>query len=921
MLLQHYRMVCETIRISFSCSIPGIIPEKAPTMGRQKILIVEDENVEALDVQSTLKKLNYEVTGVASTAEEALEAVRKTRPDLVLMDIGLRGPMDGIGAAQVIHSQYDVPVVYVSADPDGFTLERAKSSHPFGYVLKPYETGELRTAIELALYKHTSEKKLHESERRLSTILRSIDDAVIAADGRGSIQFMNSAAEAITGWSEKTACGKQVSEIVTLRHERVSPDDPDAMIRLIDEGNQHRRSGLALLVRSDQNVKFIDYTIQPVMDDNGAVTGIVLTMHDVTEQRHTEEHLRTLFRAMEQSPASVVITDASSVITYVNRKYTEITGFTASELIGRTPRIIKSGLTPAETYDDFWKTISAGKQWRGEFLNKKKNGELFWESNVISPVQDQDGKITHILAVKEDITERRRVEELIREQASLLDIANDAIIVCDLDNYVIFWNKGAERLYGWSKEEAVGSNTTTLLYTPERGAKNNEVLSAVLAGDQWAGEIRQRTKDSRDVTVQSRWNLVRDKRGNPKSILIVNTDITEKKVLEAQFLRAQRMESLGTLAGGIAHDLNNVLAPILMSIQILKGRTADEKMQRILTTLETSAMRGGEMVKQILVFARGMGGEQSFIDPHHLVLDVQSILKETIGKKIQVGTKIDESLWKIVGDLTQLHQVLMNLCINARDAMPNGGLLTISCENTHVDENFARMLPDVSPGNYVMLTVTDTGVGMSRDVIEKIFDPFFTTKDVGKGTGLGLSTVHAIVKSHGGFINVFSEPGKGSTFKVYFPAYAPQDDMPQPAQSGPLVRGKGEGILVVDDEVAIREITKSTLTSFNYSVLTAADGTEALALFAQHSEKINLVLTDLMMPFMDGPTTVRAIRKINPSVKVIMTTGLTETFDRTMVADEPIQGFLPKPYTAVRLLEAIQQVLYGKEMVIAEEKK
>ncbi|HLP16293.1 MAG TPA: PAS domain S-box protein [Bacteroidota bacterium] len=883
-------------------------------MGRQKILIVEDELIQALDVQSTLERLDYAVTTIAASAQEAMDAVEKDQPDLILMDIKLEGPLDGIAAAQLIHAKYDVPIVYMSANPDIGTFERAINSNPFGYVLKPFQEGELRTAVELALYKHTSERKIHESQHRLSVILRSIDDAVIATDERGIIQFMNSVAESLTGWSEKKACGKNITDIITLRSDQNDAEAPLSFLHTEQAGYEMRNSGESLLICTNGTVKYVVYTLQPVSDEKERTTGIVLTMRDITEHRYTEEHLRTLFRAMEQSPASVVITDASTQITYVNKKYTEITGFTQAELIGRNPRIVKSGLTPPETYREMWQTVNAGNEWRGEFLNKKKNGELFWESNVISPVLDTDGKITHILAVKEDITERRRVEELIREQASLLDIANDAIIVCDLDNYIIFWNKGAERMYGWAKEEAVGSNTTSLLYAHERSSKNNEVLMATLANDQWAGEIRQQAKDKHELTVQSRWNLVRDKRGNLKSILIVNTDITEKKVLEAQFLRAQRMESLGTLAGGIAHDLNNVLAPILMSIQILKGRTSDEKMLRILTTLETSAMRGGEMVKQILVFARGMGGEQSLIDPHHLVHDVQSILKETIGKKIHVVTRTDDELWKIVGDLTQLHQVLMNLCINARDAMPNGGSLTITCENTHVDDHLARVLPNVDAGSYVLLTVSDTGVGMTHEVIEKIFDPFFTTKDLGKGTGLGLSTVHAIVKSHGGFINVVSELGRGSTFKVYFPAFAPTDDMMPAAQSGPLVKGKGECILVVDDEVAIREITKSTLSSFNYSVLTAADGTEALAIFAQHADDIDLVLTDMMMPFMDGPTTVRAIRKINPSVKVITTTGMTENFDRTMLADEPIQGFLPKPYTAVRLLEAIQQVLYGIEI-------
>ncbi len=879
-------------------------------MDRQKILVVEDENLVALDIRQTLTKLHYEVTATVSTGSEALASAAANTPDLVLMDIGLRGAMDGITTAQQLRDLYDLPVVYLSGNSDLPTLERAKITGPFGFVIKPFQEGELRTAIELALFKHGTEKKLFESERWLSTILRCVDDAVIATDELGGIKFMNSVAETMTGWTQEEARDKNITKVLVLMNERPrAASDPPPH----ENGNiiPYENSDHSLLVANDGSVKFVSNTSQPIRDEHGTVRGAVLTMRDVTEHRNTEEHLRTLSRAMEQSPASVVITDAKATITYVNRKYTEITGYSYGELIGNNPRIMKSGLTPVSTYRDLWKTLDAGNEWHGEFLNKKKNGELFWESNVISPVLDGERKITHILAVKEDITERRNAEELIREQASLLDIANDAIIVCDLDNYIIFWNKGAERMYGWTREEAVGSNTTALLYLPSKGSKNNEVLSATLAADQWAGEIRQRTKANQDVTVQSRWNLVRDKRGLPKSILIVNTDITEKKVLEAQFLRAQRMESLGTLAGGIAHDLNNVLAPILMSIQILKGRTADEKMLRILTTLETSAMRGGEMVKQILVFARGMGGEQTVIDPRHLVLDVQSILKETIGKKIHVQVNAEENLWKFVGDVTQLHQVLMNLCINARDAMPNGGTLTIGGDNTQVDENFARMLPDVSAGSYVMLTVTDTGQGMTRETMEKIFDPFFTTKDIGKGTGLGLSTVHAIVKSHGGFINVFSELGKGTTFKVYFPALAPQDEMQKPDLAGPMVMGKGECILVVDDEVAIREITKTTLSSFNYSVLTAADGTEALAIFAQHGEEIDLVLTDMMMPFMDGPTTVRAIRKIRPSIKIVTTTGLTENIDRSQLAEEPIQGFLPKPYTAVRLLEVIQKALYG----------
>lgn len=436
--------------------------------------------------------------------------------------------------------------------------------------------------------------------------------------------------------------------------------------------------------------------------------------------------------------------------------------------------------------------------------------------------------------------ERNRAEQKIREQAALLDVATDAILVRDLENKILFWNKGAERLYGWKAIDALGINANQLLCKEAHYIK--EILEILTDKGEWQGELTQVNKDGKEVIVSSRWTLVRDEQGKPKSILTVNTDITQKKQLEAQFLRAQRMESIGTLASGIAHDLNNLLAPILMTAQLLETQLHDQRSQRLLPILVTNAKRGANLVKQVLSFARGLEGEFTILQVRHLLLEIQHIAKETFPKSIEVYTDIAPGLWTVSGDATQLHQVLMNLCVNARDAMPHGGTLSISAENLFIDDSYARMHLDASVGPYIVITVADTGTGIPAEILERIFEPFFTTKEPGLGTGLGLSTVIGIIKSHSGFVNVFSEVGKGTQFKVYLPVVEAMETVA--AQNLEMPPGHGELILVVDDEAAIREITKTSLETYNYKVLTANDGIEAIALYAEHREKISVVLMD-----------------------------------------------------------------------------
>ncbi|MBV9387861.1 MAG: PAS domain S-box protein [Chroococcidiopsidaceae cyanobacterium CP_BM_ER_R8_30] len=500
--------------------------------------------------------------------------------------------------------------------------------------------------------------------------------------------------------------------------------------------------------------------------------------------------------------------------------------------------------------------------------------------------------------------ERKWNEQKISEQAALLDISTDAIAVRDLTHHILFWNSSAEKLYGWKAGEVLGKNTSELLYkySPEL----EEALDIVVKKGEWWGELRQVTKLGKEIIVNSRWTLMRDEQGQPKSILTVDTDMTEKKQLEAQLLRTQRLESLGTLASGIVHDLNNVLAPLLMSVELLEMELPDEYSQR-LKTMEANIKRGAALVKQVLSFVRGVEGERTILQVRHLILEIEQIIKQTFPKSIEVCRNISPDLWTVSGNATQLHQVLMNLVVNARDAMPDGGTLSIYAENLFIDAHYAQMHLEADVGAYIVIIVSDTGTGIPPEILERIFEPFFTTKKAELGTGLGLSTVTGILKSHRGFVSVTSEVGKGSQFQVYLPAV--EGTQKQQVEAVELSKGNKELILVVDDETSIREITKTALLTHNYKVLTAEDGIEAIALYAQHKDEIIVVLMDLMMPSLDGVITIRTLQKMNPLIKVIAISGFMSNQKIAEVASMGVKAFLSKPCTAKELLQTIDGVL------------
>ena len=545
-------------------------------------------------------------------------------------------------------------------------------------------------------------------------------------------------------------------------------------------------------------------------------------------------------------------------------------------------------------------------EWSGELCQQTKSGADIVVDSRWTLLRDESNEPKGILVINTDITEKKKAARKILQQAALLDKAQDAIFVQDRLGAITYWNKSAERLYGWTSEE-MGSSGHAFSFFGFDAARVDEARQAALSKGEWVGELRQKNKAGVEVMVDSRWTLVADGTEGVFSILCINTDITERKKIEDQFLRAQRMESIGTLAGGIAHDLNNVLAPILMGAEMLRGMSSDPVSAKLIGTIESSAKRGRDMVKQILGFARGQSGEQSVLQISHLLKEMDKIMRETFPKNIQARLSFGAGLWPILGDATQLHQVLLNLCVNARDAMPEGGEIHLKAENLTLDEAAAQKLVGAKPGPYLLLSATDTGTGMPPEVLQKIFEPFFTTKEVGKGTGLGLSTTITIIKNHHGVLDVESTVGKGTTFKIYLPADPSATVAAVEAPDRAKLRGRDELILVVDDEPAVREMAQATLIQNGYRVACAANGSEALAACSDSKEKISLVLMDMAMPVMSGSMALRMMRRQHPAIKPVAMSGQPqpEKF-KEQFGDTP---FLPKPFSTDQLLETLQRTL------------
>ncbi len=760
-----------------------------------------------------------------------------------------------------------------------------------------------------------SDRKEREEElRRQALIFNSLYDAVILTDLEGRIIDWNPSSERMFGYKKSEVLGRTPS---ILHKPEESATLTDRVLKsLMNKGNW---TGEINFIRKDGTEGVCDTIVVPLYDRENNLVSTIGINRDISDRKRQEKDLcisevshRTL---AENLPAIAyrVFPQESNRMIFFNDMVQRMTGYSQEELTTSKVCSLDALILPSDrpkVIQTVKKALAKQQSFEVEYRIKDKQGNIrhFWEKGKVTQAEGQAPQIDGVIF---DMTDRQLAEEKIREQAALLDVATDAIMVRGLDDKILFWNQGAENLYGWTATEVLAVNVNEPLYR-QSTARLKEIQQTVLERGEWQGELNHVTKAGSEIIVKSRWTLVKDEAGNPRSYLVVNADITEQKQLEAQFLRTQRLESLGTLAGGIAHDLNNILAPILGFSKLLplKLPDVDEQTKGFFKIMENNANRGTALVKQILTFSRGMEGDRGIVQIRHLITEIQQIITETFPKSIELEVSVPKNLWTVNADVNQLHQVLMNLSVNARDAMPNGGKLKITAENFPIDESFARLHLDAHEGSYLLITVSDTGIGIAPEIIDRIFEPFFTTKELGRGTGLGLSTVIGIIRSHGGFVDVVSskEPkNHGTQFKIFLPAL--DTTTTEEEEIAEIPQGNGELILVVDDETAILEVTKATLETYNYRVLTASDGIDAIALYAQNQQDIKAVIMDIMMPSMDGKTTIRTLKKINPEVKIIAVSGLINRHEIVSEVDSDIAAFMNKPHANDDLLYKIAEII------------
>ncbi|MCB9077814.1 MAG: response regulator [Anaerolineaceae bacterium] len=793
-------------------------------MSELKILIVEDEMIVAEDTKDILEGLNYTVVDIASSGEEAIQQVEKLQPDLVLMDINLKGELDGVQAAEQIHRYFDTPVIYVTAYADPQTLQRAKVTAPYGYILKPFKVKELLSVIEITLYKHQTDRKLKESEQWFSTTLSSIGDAVIATDNEGCVTFMNPVAEALTGWSQAEAQGKKLATVFEIINEETGQPAPNPVEQVLKEKRIVTLANhSALISKQGQHIPIED-SAAPILDNKGNINGVVLVFHDITDRRQKEaeltryrEHLETMVQER-----TAQLTEVSEMQRLILANVDEIVYMVASDKAGtfagnvrfvsdRVERII--GYHPDEFIEDknlWFKSIHPDdihtlvesterimfdkrpgtREYR---MRHKDTGEYYWMEDRITPQFDADGAVIGLFGVARDISERKHAEE-------------------------------------------------------------------------------------------------------------------ERRRLELQIRQTQKMEAIGTLAGGIAHDFNNLLTPVLGYSEMLQYDFSEGSLTRKkVDAIYQAGARAKELINQILTFSRQVELAPRPVQIDLLLKEALNFLRASLPSTIELEIDIHKNC-VVLADPSQIHQIIMNLCTNAYQAMgEKGGVLRVALKPVEINPGITINNSILSAGVYQEFTVSDTGPGIAPAIQQRMFDPFFTTKPVNKGTGLGLSVVLGIVETLNGAITVESELGKGATFKVYLPRYDKPTVPDKPP--GMAVTGGKEHILLVDDDAMILEVINNMLTDFGYSVTTKIESAAALETFRNQPDLFDLVITDQIMPNIAGGDLAWQLLQIRADIPIILMTGFSEDMTPDKASDLGIKDYVAKPISLSTLMKTVREVL------------
>ena len=914
-----------------------------------KILAIDDKKDNLTILSATLKNLIPDCNVItAQSGPEGIEKAKIESPDTILLDIKMPG-MDGYEVCKKLKEDKDtkhIPVIMISAIlTESKDLVKGLDIGADTYLSKPVDRQVLIAQVKTALRMKTAEdtlrrqkdlleemvqertaeltnsnvhlkheieerkqgeKKLRESEERYRMIFNNAPLGIMHFDANGIIRDFNDNFTQIMAAPRENILGFNMLE--RLRDKEMHKAVKDSL-----NGRLGYYEGDYLSVTGGKTSS-MRVIYQTIIGEDGKFLGAVGIFEDITERKQAEEALRKSEKKyrilLETTSEGCWLLNPELKTVEVNQSLCKMLGYSQDEMIGKTPFDFVDDKN-RKIFIEQASKISSTEHRSYEITLKKKNGQDLHTYFNATTIRDESGEVQGSFAFITDITKYKRIQEELNLLGIAIEQASESVFITDRNGTIQYVNPAFERLTGYSRKDAIGQNPRFLESGKHDTLFYKQMWDTLTRGNAWHGRFINKKKDGSFYETDATISPVFDKSGEITNFVFIKRDVTREVELEKHLIQAQKMEAIGTLAGGVAHDFNNILTTIIGSASLaLMEVDKDGPLREEIEEIKTAGERASALTRQLLAFSRKQVVQTEILDFNKLLTDMEKMLGRLIGEDIEILMIPGPELWLVEVDPGQMEQIIMNLTINARDAMPMGGKITIETVNMDLDESYLREHGiEELPGSYVMLTVSDTGSGMDKKTQEHIFEPFYTTKGVGEGTGLGLSTVYGIVKQSNGFVWVYSEPGHGSTFKVYLPKAKGDVEVEEKKRASVSELGGSETVLIVEDDKSLRKLARTLLKQRGYTILEAENGEDALKVSKEHEGPIDLLITDVVMPQMSGKETAERLQPLYPHMKVIYMSGYTDNAIVRHGVLAPGLNFLEKPFSPEALARKVREVL------------